>query len=222
MEGGEPILTELSLLRTFYRLGLRHIGLTWNFRNALADGGYEGREAGGLSKFGVAVVREMNRLGMVVDVAHSTPRGMRDVLQVSGAPIIHSHGCTRGVNPDHPRTVDDDILEGIARNGGVFCVTTVPQALSPNPAEATLERYLDHIVHAVRVMGPDHVGLGADFDVYQSHLGLPAERWVKDLEEADKWPNVTAGLLRRGFAEADVRKILGENLLRVFRTVIDG
>ena len=222
MEGGEPILTELALLRTYYRLGLRHMGLTWNFRNALADGGYEGREGGGLSQFGIAVVREMNSLGMVVDVAHSTPQGMKDVLRVSEAPIIHSHGCTRAMNPDHPRTLDDAILEGIARNGGVFCVTTVPQGLASNPAEATLERYLDHIVHAVRVMGPDHVGLGADFDVYQSHLGLPAERWVKDLEEADKWPNVTAGLLRRGFSEADTRKILGENLLRVFRAVIDG
>jgi membrane dipeptidase len=220
MEGAEPILTELDLLRLFYRLGLRHMGLTWNYRNALADGGYEGREGGGVSNFGRAVVQEMNRLGMVVDVAHMTPAGMRDVLRISEQPVIHSHGGTRGVNPSHPRTVDDDVLEGIAAIGGVFCVTTVPGAMTPDPASATLEDCLDHVDHAVSVMGADHVGLGADFDVYQSHLGLPAERWLRDLEEVDKWPNVTAGLLARGYGEADVRKIMGENLARVFGQVM--
>ncbi len=221
MEGGEPILTELGLLRMFYRLGLRHLGLTWNHRNALADGGYEGRDGGGLSKFGVSVVEEMNRLGMMVDMAHMTPAGMRDVLRVSQRPVIHSHGGTRAVNPQHPRTLDDDVLEGIASQGGVFCVTTVPAAMSQDLASATLDDFLNHVDHAVKVMGVDHVGLGADFDVYQSHLGLPAERWLKDLEEVDKWPNVTAGLLDRGYTEAEIRKIMGENLLRAFGEVID-
>jgi membrane dipeptidase len=220
MEGAEPILTELGLLRAFYRFGLRHVGLTWNHRNALADGGYEGRDGGGLSRFGVAVVEEANRLGMVVDVAHMTPAGMKDVLRVGGHPIIHSHGATRAVNPHHPRTVDDDVLKGIAANGGVFCVTTVPAAMSNEPATASLADMLDHVDHAVRVMGADHVGLGADFDVYQSHLGLPAERWLKGLEEVDKWPNVTAGLLERGYAETDVHKIMGKNLARVFGQVM--
>ena len=220
MEGAEPILTELDLLRLFYRLGQRHLGLTWNYRNALADGGYEGRDGGGLSNFGRAVVKELNRLGMVVDVAHMTPKGMLDVLEISEQPIIHSHGGTRGVNPSHPRTVDDDVLEKMAANGGVFCVTTVPAAMTADPVTATLDDMLDHVDHAVRVMGADHVGLGADFDVYQSHLGLPPERWLTDLEEVDKWPNVTAGLLARGFQETDVRKIMGENLQRVFGQVM--
>jgi membrane dipeptidase len=220
MEGAEPILTELDLLRLFYRLGQRHLGLTWNYRNALADGGYEGRKGGGLSNFGRAVVKELNRLGMVVDVAHMTPNGMREVLALSEQPIIHSHGGTRGINPSHPRTVDDDVLEAMAANGGVFCVTSVPGAMTADPATATLDDMLDHVDHAVRVMGADHVGLGADFDVYQSHLGLPPERWLADLEEVDKWPNVTAGLLARGYQEADVRKIMGENLQRVFSQVI--
>jgi membrane dipeptidase len=145
---------------------------------------------------------------------------MWDVLRISERSIIHSHGATRALRPRHPRTVDDDVLEGIAANGGVFCVTTVPQAMSPDPASATLDDFLNHIDHTVSVTGIDHVGLGADFDVYQSHLGLPAERWLKDLEEVDKWPNVTAGLLERGYSEADVRKIMGENLLRVFGEVI--
>jgi membrane dipeptidase len=220
LEGGEPILRELALLRMFYRLGFRNMGLVWNHRNDLADGGYEGRDGGGLSKLGVAVVREMNRLGMMVDLAHMTPASIRGVLAVSELPVLYSHGCLRAVNPHHPRTVDDSILEEIAAKSGVFCVTTIPEALTGDPAGATLDHLLDHIDHAVKVMGIEYVGLGADFDVYQSHLGLPAERWTKDLEEVDRWPNITAGLLRRGYTEADVRKVMGENLLRLFRAVI--
>ena len=220
MEGAEPILTELGLLRMFYRMGLRHMGLTWSHRNALANGRNEGRVAGGLSKFGVSVVEEMNRLGMVVDVAHLALKGIEDVVRVSQAPIIYSHGATRLLAPDHVRTVDDYLLEGIASTGGAFCVTTIPGALSLDPANATIDHFLDHIDHGVRVAGIDHIGLGADFDVYQSHLGLPRERWLGGLEEADQWPNVTAGLLGRGYSETDVRKIMGENLLRIFRTVI--
>jgi membrane dipeptidase len=220
-EGGEPILTDLGLLRMFYRMGLRAMGLTWNFRNAIADGGYEGREGGGLSQFGLTVVREMNRLGMVVDLAHLTPQSMRDVLRISQHPVIHSHGGVRAINPDHPRTLDDAMLEAIAANGGLFCVTTVPQAISVHaPEGATFERFLDAIDHAVHVMGADHVGLGADFDVYQSHLAAPVGVWTEGIEEADCWPKITAGLLARGYAESDVRLILGENLLRVYRQVV--
>jgi len=219
-EGAEPILTELGLLRMFYRLGLRAMGLTWNFRNEVADGGYEGREGGGLSLFGVEVVKEMNRLGMVVDLAHLTPRSMLDVLRVSEQPVIHSHGGIRAVNPVHPRTLDDEMLEKIAANGGVFCATTVPQSIAADPEDATLDRFLDAIDHAVRVMGADHVGLGADFDVYQSHLPYAIGGWTKGLEEADRWPKVTAGLLARVYSEADACKILGGNLLRVYRQVV--
>ncbi len=219
-EGAEPILTEMGLLRMFYRIGLRAMGLTWNYRNETADGGYEGREGYGLSQFGGAVVKEMNRLGMVIDIAHATPQTMRDVLRVSEQPVIHSHGGVRALNPDHPRTLDDGLLEQIARNGGVFCATTVPQAISTQNGEVTIEQYLDVVDHAVKVMGADHVGLGADFDVYQSHLPYAIGGWLKGLEEADKWPEVTAGLLRRGHPEAVVRKILGENLLRVYRQVV--
>ena len=219
-EGGEPILTELGLLRMFYRLGLRAMGLAWNFRNDLADGGYEGREGGGLSQFGKTVVKEMNRLGMLVDLAHLTPKAMLDVLQTSEQPVIHSHGGVKAVNPAHPRTLDDAMLEKIAANGGLFCATTVPQSLAANPQDATLEVYLDAIQHAVRVMGVDHVGLGADFDAYQSHLPYAIGSWTKGLEEADRWQEVSAGLFRRGYAEQAVRKIMGENLLKVYRHVV--
>jgi membrane dipeptidase len=217
MEGGEPIVSEPGILRMLYRLGLRAMGLTWNFRNALADGA---RDVGGLSTLGVSVVREMNRLGMMVDIAHLAQAGMRDVLRVSERPIIHSHGVTLGANPQRPNNIPDDLLEAIAASAGVFCVTTVPEALAADRQDQTLERYLNHIEHAVRVMGVDHVGLGADFDVYLSHLGLPADRWLRDLEEVDKWPAVASGLLRRGHGEAAVRKIMGENLLRVYGEVM--
>jgi membrane dipeptidase len=219
LEGAEPVCNELGLLRMFYRLGFRATGLTWNFRNALADGRYEGAE-GRLSKLGVAAVREMNRLGMMVDLAHLAQPAMREVLQATERPVIHSHGVTLGACPTRPSNIPDDLLEAIARNGGLFCVTTVPEAVATDPAQATLERYLDHVDHAVKVMGSDHVGLGADFDVYQIHLGLPRERWLRGLEEADRWPDVTAGLMARGYSQADVRKIVGENLLRVFGQVI--
>jgi membrane dipeptidase len=219
-EGAEPILTELSLLRMFYRIGFRAMGLTWNYRNDLADGGYEGREGGGLSQFGISVIKEMNRLGMVIDLAHLAPKGMLDILKYSEQPVIHSHGGVRACNPGHPRTLDDFMLEAIAKNGGVFCATTVPQAISGEPETATLEQFLDVIDHAVKIMGPEHVGLGADFDVYQSHLPYAIGNWTKGIEEADQWPRVTEGLLQRNYSEDAVRKILGENLLRVYRAVV--
>jgi membrane dipeptidase len=219
-EGAEPILTELGLLRVFYRLGLRAMGLTWNYRNDLADGGYEGREGGGLSTFGATVVKEMNRLGMVVDIAHATPKTMLDVLQVSEQPVIHSHGGVRAVNPDHPRTLEDSMLEKIAAKGGVFCATTVPRAITLDPEGATLDQFLDVVEHAVKIMGIDHVGLGADFDAYQSHLPYAIGSWTKGLEEADKWPAITQGLVERGYSTEGIQKILGGNLLRVYRQVV--
>lgn len=221
LEGAEPILNQIGLLRGFYRMGVRSIGLTWNWRNAIADGVAEGREqGGGLTRFGEQVVREMNQLGMVVDVAHMTLQGVRDVLRVSEQPIIVSHGGSQRLCATHRRTSPDEILEAIAEKDGVFCATTIPETLAQDPAQATLETFLDLIDHCVRVIGAAHVGLGADFDVFQSHLGLPPEHWVKGLEEVDRWPRVTAGLVQRGYTESDIRKIMGENLLRVYRQVV--
>jgi membrane dipeptidase len=220
LEGAEPILNQLDLLRAFYRMGVRSIGLTWNVRNAVADGVAEGRErGGGLTQFGETVVREMNKLGMVIDVAHMTLQGVQDVLKLSEQPIIVSHGGSLTLS-NHRRTSPDYILEAIAKNGGVFCGTTIPETLADDPAQASINTYIDLIDHCVHVIGADHVGLGADFDVFQSHLGLPPEHWLSGLEEVDRWPAVTAGLMERGYSEADIRKIMGENLLRVYRQVV--
>lgn len=222
LEGGEPLgqgrqwsrnreQSRLERLRTFYRLGVRNIGLTWSLRNALGDGVSEAQTGGGLSSFGKAVVEEMNRLGIVVDVAHLAPAGVRDVLELSEAPVIDSHGNARAVC-DHSRNLSDEQLEGIARNGGVVGVTFVPPFVDPQ--RATLDRLLDHVDHIVRVAGIDHVGLGSDFDGYRIDGGQ-----MPEIGDVSHLPAITAGLLDRGYSEADVRKFLGENYLRVFRQV---
>lgn len=220
-EGAEPIHSELALLRMFYRLGLRAMSLTWNWRNDTADGGFE-VPGGKLSLFGVEVIKEMNRLGMVIDLAHLNPTAMHHILDISEQPVIHSHCGVKGINQTHPRALTDEILDRIAAGGGVVCLTTVPGALTGDRpgVSATLELFLDAVEYTVKRIGADHVGLGADFDVYQSHLPYAIGGWTEGLEEADCWPKVTAGLLARGHSEADVRKIMGENLLRVYRQVV--
>lgn len=218
-EGAEPIHSDLALLRMFYRLGVRAMGLTWNFRNETADGGFE-VPGGKLSLFGISVIEEMNRLGMVIDLAHLNPTAMLHIMEISQHPVIHSHGGVKGINPVHPRALSDAMLDRIAAVGGVFCPTTVPECVTPGGEGATLDGYLDLIDYVVKRIGADHVGLGADFDVYQSHLIHKVGHWTEGIEEADQWHKITAGLLARGYTEADVRKILGENLLRVYAQVV--
>lgn len=221
LEGGEPLGEDrrrtgryeeplLDRLRIFYRLGVRNIGLTWSLRNALADGVFEAQTGSGLTNYGRAVVKEMNRLGIVIDIAHLSPTGVRDVLELSEAPIIASHANARAVC-DHTRNLTDEQLESLARNGGVVGVTFVQSFI--HPQQATLDRLLDHVDHIVRVAGIDHVGLGSDFDGYWGDGQMPEIRDASDL------PAITAGLLARGYSETDVRKFLGENYLRVFRQV---
>jgi len=215
LEGAEALAGDLGVLRTFYRLGVRNLGLTWNFRNAAADGVAEARTGGGLTEFGVRLVKEMNRLGMMIDIAHLAPAGVRDVLALSEAPVIASHAnahalCSCASCP-HRRNLTDEQLEGIAANGGVVGVTFVPAFVTEDPNQATLERTLDHVDHIVRVAGVDHVGLGSDFD------GFPEGKVNAGLEDVTKMPNITAGLLSRGYKPAEVKKILGGNFLRVFR-----
>jgi len=213
LEGAEALEGDLGVLRMFHRLGVRNIGLTWNFRNQAADGVGEERTGGGLTTFGLALVEEMNRLGILVDVAHLSPAGVEDVLKVSQAPVIASHANARAVC-DHRRNLTDAQLEKIARNGGVVGVTFVPAFVDGRDGQATLARVLDHIDHMVRVMGDEHVGLGSDFD------GFFGDEKTAGLEDVSRMPAITAGLLERGYSEASVQKILGGNFLRVFRQVV--
>ncbi len=213
LEGAEALEGDLALLRVFYRLGVRSVGLTWNLRNQAADGVDETRSSGGLTNFGLQLVQELNRLGLVIDVSHLAPRGVRDVLIASEAPLIASHSNAHALCP-HRRNLTDEQLTGIAATGGVVGITFVPNLLDVEENNAHLERVLDHIEHVARVAGMDHVGLGSDFDGF-----FETER-VPGLEDVSQMPNLTAGLLQRGYKEEEVKKIMGGNFMRVFREII--
>lgn len=212
LEGAEPLDGDLGVLRLFHRLGVRGVGLTWNHRNQAADGVAESRAGGGLTEFGAALVKEMSRLGMWVDVAHLSPRGVDDVLAVSEAPVIASHANAHALCP-HPRNLTDAQLKAIATPGGVVGAVFYRGFIAEQAEEATLDRLADHVDHMVSVMGIDHVGLGSDFD------GFGDDPPPAGLEDVTCLPRLTGALARRGYREADLRKILGGNLLRVFRHV---
>jgi membrane dipeptidase len=250
IEGGHAIENSLPALREFYRLGVRYMTLTWNNTNDWADAGRGEKKHNGLSDFGKEVVREMNRLGMLVDVSHVSDKTMSDALDVSKAPIIASHSSARALS-NVPRNIPDELLRRIAKNGGVIQVnfysyfvdaqTVGPQsdergqklkarqeALSLKYADdperlseesdkleaqnplppLPLAKLIDHIDHIVKVAGIDHVGLGPDFD--------GANDFPEGARDVSMYPNITYELLKRGYSEPDIRKILGENFLRVF------
>ncbi len=213
LEGAEPLDGELAVLRLFYQLGVRAVGLTWNRRNQVGDGIAERRTGGGLTEFGVRLVQEMNRLGMLIDVAHLSPRGVADVLEISQAPVIASHANAYALCP-HPRNLTDEQLCAIAARGGVVGVTFYRGFIASEAGAATVDRLVEHIDHLVSVMGIDHVGLGSDFDGF---LGEPAP---EGLEDVTRLPDLTARLLDRGYRFESVQKILGGNFLHIFREVV--
>src|SRR5687768_10588689 len=207
MEGGHSIDNSLAALRMFFAAGARYMTLTHSANVPWADSGTDKPAAGGLSPFGEEVVREMNRLGMLVDLSHTSPDTMADAIRVSQAPIIFSHSDARALN-DHGRNVPDSILKLLPNNGGVVMVTFVPAFLTKD-GKATLAHVADHMDHVRKVAGADHVGIGSDFDgITQVPVGL---------EDVSTYPALTAELLRRGWPENDVRKALGLNVLRVMR-----
>ncbi len=211
LEGAESVEADLSLLRMFHRLGVRLLTIAWSRRNQAADGVYEARTGGGLTSFGVQLVEECNRLGIVVDVSHLSPPGVRDVLQVSSAPVVASHSNAYALCP-HARNLTDEQLIAVAEKGGVIGAAFLPAFITTDEEEASLERLLDHIDHIVRTTDVDHVGLGSDFD------GFPPPPPV-GLEDVTCVPGITAGLVERGYSADSIRKILGGNFLRVFRQV---
>jgi membrane dipeptidase len=247
MEGGHAIENSLGALRAYYDAGVRYMTLTHNQTLDWADAATDSAKRGGLTPFGREVVREMNRLGMLVDLSHVAPSVMSQALDVTEAPVIFSHSSARAV-ADHPRNVPDSILARLAKNGGVAMVTFVPGFVSAklvawgrqrtarvaeirkasgadtaaarrdidawlaaNPApRATMADVADHLDHVKRVAGADHVGLGGDFD------GI--DTVVEGLEDVSKYPALLAELSRRGWTEAELRKLAGENVLRALAT----
>lgn len=207
MEGGHSIDNSLAVLRMFHAAGARYLTLTHSSNVPWADSGTDMPKAGGLTRFGEEVVREMNRLGMLVDLSHTSPDTMADAIRVSEAPVIFSHSDARALN-DHGRNVPDDILKQLPKNGGIVMVTFVPGFLRKD-GKATLADVADHMDHVRKVAGADHVGIGSDFDgITQVPVGL---------ENVSTYPALTAELLRRGWPEDDARKALGLNALRVMR-----
>jgi len=247
IEGGHAIANSLPVLRQLYDAGARYMTLTHVVSLAWADAAGDTAVHHGLTPFGKDVVREMNRLGMMVDLSHVTPDVMRDALAVARAPVIFSHSSARAL-ADHPRNVPDDVLLLVRENGGVVMVNfysafLVPEAArirqdlfreqrrlrAENPRDEDYHRALDqwqkehqipagtvgtivdHIDHIARIAGIDHVGLGSDFDGVSK---LPV-----GMEDVSHLPAITLELLRRGYSDGDVKKILGENMLRVMGEV---
>lgn len=215
LEGGYMIEDDIRVLRTFHALGVRYMTLTHSFNTNWADSSGVGRPVpplhGGLSPFGRAVVAEMNRIGMMVDVTHVADKTFYDALAVSKAPVILSHSSVDAVK-EHARNVSDDMLRALAKNGGVIQIDAVIKYIDPVERPATpLSVFIDHIVHAVEVAGPDHVGIGIDY-------GYDAPKPV-DLEDCSKFENITYELLKRGLPESTIKKVWGENTLRVMKEV---
>jgi membrane dipeptidase len=209
IEGADVIEGSLGVLRCLYRLGVRMVGLVHSLRNPLADGVSDSRTGGGLSELGVEVVEELDRLGVIIDVSHLSEAGFFDLIEVSRRPIIASHSNCRAIC-DHPRNLTDDQIRAIADRGGVVGLSFVPQFI--HEKGASVKKLVDHIDHIVDLVGPRYVGLGSDFD------GMP--KTPEGLEDASKIPNITRELIRREYPEEDIRMILGENHLRVFREVV--
>ena len=206
MEGGHVIENSLGTLRAYHALGARYLTLTHNVTLDWADAASDSARHGGLTEFGREVVREMNRLGMLVDLSHTSPGTMSDALDVTEAPVIFSHSNARAL-ADVPRNVPDSILRRLPRNGGIVMVTFVPGFVTTTGGPATLSQVADHIDHIKRVAGSDHVGIGGDFD------GISVV--VQGLEDVSTYPALFAELARRGWSDGDLRKLAGENILRV-------
>lgn len=252
IEGGYAIENSLYALRDFYRLGIRYMTLTHNVSHDWADAHRGEPKNNGLSDFGKEVVREMNRLGMFVDISHVSEKVMNDVLDVTSAPLMASHSSARGVN-DHTRNVSDAVLKRVAKNGGVIMINFYPsfldartnreenertarlkpemdklreqykgdppgfnaaerKLLAENPIyDAGYTRIVDHIDYIKQVAGIDYVGIGSDYD------GIPF--LPAGMNGAEDLVLVTYEMLKRGYSETDVRKVLGENFMRAFAQV---
>lgn len=210
LEGGEALGIDTEILRQLYRLGLRSLGLTWNNRNQLADGLYEGEKAGGLSLKGREIIAEMNKLGMILDLSHLAVRGFYEALEYYQYPVMVSHANARALCK-HWRNLDDQQLKALASNGGVIGINQVVNFVKDGEGSCKLDELIDHIVYIAGLIGIEHVGLGSDFDGAE-HIVLPGVEGYGELEQQ---------LFKRGFSQREAALVLGENALRVIKAVIN-
>ncbi|XP_064398418.1 dipeptidase 1-like [Halichondria panicea] len=211
VEGGHAIDSSLSTLRQLYSLGARYLTLTHSCNNPWAHSSVDVNATEGLSDFGKAVVLEMNRLGMLVDISHVNVPTMQDAIATSTAPVIFSHSSARALC-DNPRNVPDDILVKLKTNNGIVMVNFFAQFINcTSPEDASLEDVADHIDHIKMIAGVDHIGIGSDFD------GIPMT--PKGLEDVSKYPYLFAELIRRGYTDDEIKKIARKNLIRVLQDV---
>jgi membrane dipeptidase len=217
IEGGEPLEEDLGSLRMLYKLGARSMTLTHFPRNELGDGSATLSDSH-LTEFGRAVVEEMNKLGMIVDVSHINERGYWDVLDVTNSPAIASHSNCKALCNYH-RNISDDQIRALADNGGVLNLSYCPPFIKPGLDfdssseklhQVVLNDWLDHLDHACKLVGPDHLGLGSDFD---GGCGFP------EMNNITFVPRITQGMVKRGYSDEDIEKILGKNNLRVMKKV---
>ena len=208
IEGGHVIENSLGALRAFYRAGVRYMGLTHFSNTDWADSSTDEVVNDGLSPFGEEVVREMNRMGMLVDLAHTSPATMSDALNLAEAPVIFSHAGAQAL-ADHPRNVPDSILRRLTENGGVVMQVFYPPYISIDDSVANISDVANHIEHIRTVAGINHVGIGSDFD------GIPT--YVEGLEDVSTFPALFMELAGRGWTDQELSKLAGENLLRVMR-----
>lgn len=227
LEGGRPLEGNIAILRQFFRLGVRCLLLTWNGRNELADGVGEGENAGGLSNFGRQVVREMRRLGMVLDLSHLAPAGFHEAIDLYDGLVVATHSNAMALH-DHPRNLTDEQIKLVAQTGGVVGVAFMPAFLAGGTP--TVETVVNHIEHMVDLVGDAHVCIGPDFSygpVAEEHRKQRKYEGIKvdlrvpyPIPDAASLPSLEEALRNRGFEGPAIANILGDNLLRVLESVL--
>jgi membrane dipeptidase len=218
----------------FHGLGQRVSQLTYNTRNMIGDGSTE-RTNGGLSDFGVAIVERMNTVGMAVDVSHSGDQTTLDACAVSKKPVLFTHSNARALNPGHPRCKTDEAIRAMAKSGGVMGITGVRMFVR-NSEPTTIEHFLDHYDHVAKLIGPQHLGIGSDIDLdgyddmpaeenrrlragYKGSYGFREKIDVEGVDHPKRVYDLTEGLIRRKYSDADIRGILGGNFKRVLSEI---
>lgn len=225
LEGAEPLQNDLGLLRIFYELGVRGLGLVWSRRNYVGDGVFfadkrKGQQ-GGLTAFGIELIEKAEKLGMFIDVSHLNDTGFWDVIEVAKKPIIASHSNCRSLAPSK-RNLTDEQITAISRTGGVIGMNSINVFIRENGEEATIANFIDHVDHIATVGGVEHVGLGFDLcDSFPDYLTVGRTLETSDVVKTHAGlGEFTAELVVRGYSDEQILGILGGNFMRVFRQIL--